>query len=655
MKSLRLAVHKLILISLVLISSFLVVLFWQNDTLSIYDASGHVGAVTAMRNYWPLMSGWNPKEFLGIPQGIFYPSFLHYLAATLSFVFGVVPAIKLLVSIALLVLPLTIYQFTKSFIKDYFWATLATVLVFGVILFLPDYLGGGVRSVFRVGLLASFFVMPIFFLFCSRLPNVLRGKYLGASLLLALLALTHLVAGVVGGFFLVVFVLASLVIDKKTPWLNFLKTAILALALTSLFTLPFLVFRQYAAATTPEITPYLVPNVVALILAGFLLLTTFKKRQPFKLSLALASFLILFIITVDALATKIFGFDVITHNLYLFRLQPFAYVFLIVTLVAYLAETKILNKKFESSVLVGAVVFLIVGLLIKNPATVQKAEVTLNPNKQISGRFLESFRRLQTFPAYYSLQTKLNLEFPAAFWANGLFAESASNSPYVGSLVKSLHPDLYPEGSGTLLESKFIDQDRVKSALDVLAINWLINLEASPKEKIATWTKGETTKYYNLEKASQETLFETTDLKLIPVKNNWDNRVEDWWLEKGPIKNLLYLSNEEQLKVIDQDLNQVELKIVEADPLGTRYRLNVNASENVPILAKISYFPSWKATSNGQEVKIHRSSPNLMLFEATGDIVLEYQTPQIQIVGYIISIVTLCLVLVLALRKRDSI
>lgn len=646
--------HQIILMLLVLVGAALAVLFWQKDTLSIYDASGHLAAVESMRDFWPLPFGWNSQELLGWPQGMFYPSLFHYLGATLSFVVGSSSAIRILISIALVSLPLTINEFSKSFIKDRNWSILTTVLLFSLLLFIPDYLGVGVRGIFRVGLLSSFFVMPFVFLFFAQIPKVITGKFLTASLLLAVLLLTHFVAGLIAGFFLVTSILGNYQLKKNLLLLPLLKIIVISTTLTSFFLLPFFFYRQYASITAPEISSYFVPNLVGFVIAVLLLVVSYRKKQQSLFVLALASCGLLFFISLDSVSTKLFGFHSLTHNFYLFRFQPFAYIFLLTLFISFVSTVLVLDKKFINIVLTSCIGLLIIGLVIKNPAQVQTAQVSLEVDKEVSGRFLESYRRLQTFPAYYELQTSLNRENPEANWANGLFAESSVNSSFVQSLIKSLHPDLYPEGEGVLLETKFIDPSRVRSALHLLGINWLINFEEERKNSVAIWTKGPKTNYYNLEEISQDSLFEITDLKLTPIKDDWNQQVEKWWFEKGPIQNLPYLTSGERLES-DQSSENTQLEIVEENSQGTRFRLNIKSDKKVPVLAKLSYFPSWKASSGGKEIKIYRAAPNLMLFEAKGEVILEYQTPTVQRGGYFISSLTLIAFVGLALKRRKQV
>src|SRR3989344_4643484 len=105
-------------LSLVLLG-LLVVPFWQSNSLEVYDAPGHVSLVWYIKEYfWPKPSGWNSLFLLGFPQGIFYPSLFHWLAAGFSFLVGVDTAIKIIISFAILSLPFTANCAVKKTIQD---------------------------------------------------------------------------------------------------------------------------------------------------------------------------------------------------------------------------------------------------------------------------------------------------------------------------------------------------------------------------------------------------------------------------------------------------------------------------------------------------------------------------------------------------------
>ena len=187
--------YRYILIGLTIVSVFLAILFWRSP-LNVYDTAGHISLVRVIASdFWPKMSGWNSAELLGWPAGIFYPSFFHWLAATLSFLVGVPVAVKLLIAASIVALPWSLSIFTKSLTENKLWSGLTTLILFLLLLLLPNFLGTGFRSLFQIGLLSNFFVLPFLFLFLATLHK--KTGYLLPALLLAVIVLTHIVAAVV--------------------------------------------------------------------------------------------------------------------------------------------------------------------------------------------------------------------------------------------------------------------------------------------------------------------------------------------------------------------------------------------------------------------------------------------------------------------------
>ena len=206
-------VNQLLILGLTLVSVPLAFSFWQYD-LAIYDSAGHVALVEQIAaNFWPFLSGWNANQLLGWPQGIYYPSAFHWLAATLSFSFGVEASVKTLISFSITILPISVYWYSGSVIKNNFWAILATISLFLLILIFPNFLGSGYRSLFQIGLLSNFFALPFVFIFLASIHK--EWNYKISSLILAFLVLTHIVAAMVAGVYFLIFIVSEYNILNK--------------------------------------------------------------------------------------------------------------------------------------------------------------------------------------------------------------------------------------------------------------------------------------------------------------------------------------------------------------------------------------------------------------------------------------------------------
>jgi hypothetical protein len=649
--------NQLILIGLLVVSGMLTFLYWQKNTLAIYDASGHLSAVESMRGFWPLPSGWNAWEFLGWPQGVFYPSLFHYLAAGLSFLVGTATAVKLLITAAFLALPFSIYIFARSIIVDRTWRGLATLIIFTLILFSPDFLGSNVRSLFHIGLLPNFFVLPLVFLLLASVLKVNSRNFPLAGVLLALLVLTHLVAGIIGAFYLVMTLVVKVLFREKHFWLPIVLVFVIAVVLTAFFWLPFIVYHQYTSvATHGVVSSYLWPNLIVVAASSALLFFSFKEKKGNIFVLSLASGAITALAIADSILFKRLGRSFFLETANIYRFQIFAYIFLVLSLSSFSAEQERLERS-KNIVKIGAAlifVLIVLGLVIKNPADFPAAKVSLENKDKISGRFLETFRRTESFPVVYEFQTRFEKENPESSWAFGVFPESSVTAPFVQSLIKSLRPEAYPEGEGAALETKFVDEARTKNYLNLFGVNYLISLDDEKKNAVGTWSSGGDTKYYNMEKISDTGLFEVVKLPLVPVEKDWNQSVEAWWLEKGAVKKLPYLAKKGQTSpVCTEGLENTQVKVISVNSKQTRFELEIASEKKAPVLSKISYFPYWKAYSDGKEIPIYRAAPNLMLIYANGKVTLEYKEPFWVKGLYIVSGVTLLVVTLYFFRKNQ--
>lgn len=620
-----------ILFYLLVISGFLAALFWRYP-LNVYDAAGHVSLVRSItEEFWPRMSGWNSSELLGWPAGMFYPSLFHWLAATLSFLIGIENAIKVLITVAFIGLPISVNFFVRSLTKNKFWSTAVTLGLFILILLFPNFLGTGVHALFQIGLLSNFFVLPLIFFFLVSLHR--RSSYVVSGLLLALIILTHIVGAIVAGIYLVLFLLT------RSGLVMGLKTIGLAAVLTIFFWVPFLANLEYTSVSR-HVSSYFLPNVVVGFIAAVLVIFAWKKKDSNIFTLSLVCFVLAAVAAVDAYLIRTSGTSFFLYQFHIYRFQPFAYMFF-ATAVALVAikNQQILtlgeNKNIKIGVYTGALLLILGSLLFKNPASLPNIRFEQMQPQVVQGRLLETFRRTESNPFWYSLQTEMNAENQNASWAYGLFTDSSPNGPYLGSLIRSLRPEAYPEGEGPFIETRFIDQGKISQMLPLFGINYLVHLGGTKGEPIGTLHKRsaaptalvETETFY-AEKISIAALFDVVRLPLKPVETGWDKQVEGWWSAKGEITEMPYQMGEQEIsEASEKDLQAASVKVVEVNKEQTRFKLNVKADTPVPILAKISYLPYWSARSAGKAIPIYRAAPNLMLFEAKGEVELVYQEP----------------------------
>jgi len=639
--------NQYILISLTIISAFLAFLFWRSP-LTVYDAAGHVSLVrTIASDLWPKMAGWNAHELLGWPQGVFYPTLFHWLAATVSFLVGVPVAIKVLISAALILLPFSINLFTRSLIDNKFWVATTTLVLFLSILLFPNFLGTGVRALFQIGLLSNFFVLPLLFFFLAALHR--KSSYLLVGLLLALIVLTHLVAAIVAGVYLAVFMTLT-----RSHLVNYLKVWGLTAVLTSFFWIPFVLNLQYTSVSR-HVSSYFLPNIAAF--AGLLIISlhAWRKKEVNMVTLGAVAGFFALLAVIDAFLIRSSGTSFALYPFHIYRFQPFAYLLLVAAIMVQISKYIKFDKwgLMIRGVLFGGLGLVVLILLANNPSQIPNAKLELTDLEVVKGRFIETFRRTESDPFWYGLQTEVNAENQKASWSYGLFTDSSPNGPYLGSLIKSFKPEAYLEGEGAFIETKLINEEKAGQLLAFFSVNQLINLEDTEKKSIGSLEKGEKRQFFNLEKASESRLFEVTLLPLKPVKNNWRKEVEKWWTQEGQLSEIPYLANGREVSnVSENDLQSAEIEIVDVNEKQTRFKLKVNSEKEVPILAKIPYFPYWKAFQEGEEIPVYRTAPNLMLFEAKGDVMLIYDEPGWINWLYIISFAAFLVTIFLIYRQK---
>jgi hypothetical protein len=646
----------------VLLAALLAVPFWGSGSLEIYDSPGHVGLVWYLKEHlWPNFSGWNPFFLTGWPQGIFYPSLFHWVSATLSFLIGIENSIKLIILLGILSVPFSAYYAVKNTITERKYWLPATFLVLVFLAVLPNFLGIGFRGLFQIGLIPNFISTPILLVFIGLVHSQLKkGKFIWSPLIFAVLILIHLVAAISAGIYLLIYSLTLW-------WSKELKTKSLILLIaisglvTSFFWVPFLLnFSQ--TSVSAHVPSYFLPNIVLAIFSIALLLYSIRGRQSVAIALATFSSILLVLAAVDAwLINNAVGSSLfnILYPLHIYRFQPYAYLALILALgpsltrIGWLKRERHFEVRFAS---IALFLILLVYLIVRNPI-VSNASFALDSDPKIEGRFIESFRRTESDPLLYSAQTKLVTENPENNpWAYGLFTDSTQNGPYLGSLIRSLRPDAYPEGEGDLVETKFINEKNVEKAIDLFGIKYALNLNESKScAEIGKWEATGEEKIYSVVKVGKGELAGVTNLNPIPVGSDFNKKVEEWWDKDGEWSTLPFSakSTVENIDTAKFDPG-TKVELVSHNEDWTNMKLNIVSEAPQPTLVKFSYFPWWKATVGSESVPIYQAAPNQMLIFANGEVDLEYKEPVWLKFLYLISVATLLLVAFQLVKKGKT-
>lgn len=648
--------EKYILLGLFTISTILAILFW-NFGLTVYDMPGHVSLVWYLKEYlWPSPAGWNSFFLAGFPQGVFYPSLFHWLAAAISSVIGVDAAVKLLVSLALLTAPFTIYFAVRNTVSNSRYHFIFTLLILLLLSALPNFLGVGPRGLFQIGLIPNFVSTPLFFLFVGLLHSESKqSKTLLLTLVWSSLILTHIVAAAVAAIYFFIYV-AVLCWQKRLKFILFIWLMIVVSAITAFFWAPFWLNFSFTSISVHTSSYFTVNLVLALSALGFLVYSLRSSSHP-AFPLLAFSFVVLVLATVDSLLIRIGARSAwagALYSLHFYRFQPYAYSALILAAGSMVANSKLIYiQKYVQSVSIGLFLIFAGYLFIKTPL-VPDSKITLEDTK-LGGRFIESFRRTESSPLVYAAQTNLVMQHPQENqWAYGLFTDSTPNGPYLGSLIRSLRPEAYPEGEGEFIETKLINEKNIKHALGLFGIKYILDLgESEIGKEIGSWKSGNKEKIYSVRQIGSGTLAEISPFNPVPTGGDFDKKVVEWWDQDREWVNLPFEVKEEIPGLDPSKFDpKTEVNITKHDDTWTQFTLNIKATEPQPVLVKFSYFPWWFAQQNGKEIQIYRTAPNLMLIFANGEVDFEFKEPIWLIIPYLISIVSLLIVFFRIFKKN---
>ncbi|MCH8821747.1 hypothetical protein IID23_04485, partial [Patescibacteria group bacterium] len=372
----------------------LVVPFWKSNGLEIYDAPGHVSLIWYIKEFlWPNISGWNPFFLSGWPQGIFYPSLFHWVTAALGFLVGIDTAIKLIVSLAILVLPFSIFYAVNHTVseKKYWLPTTFLLLLF--LALLPNFLGIGFRGLFQIGLIPNFVSTPILFLFIGLLHNQFnKGKTLLLSLVLSVLILTHLVAAIVAILYLIIYLIVSwFSFNKDLEFKPILWLGLITASLTSFFWIPFLL-NFSLTSTSAHVSSYFSLNVILLLVGFTILWISYRKKIKGSIILSAFALFLLFLAVIDSWLisnqSRSFLFDIL-YPIHIYRFQPYAYLALILAFGAILYKVPLsFSEKVWKMGTMSLFLILLVYLFARSPI-ITGSKFTIE-DTQIGGRFIEA-------------------------------------------------------------------------------------------------------------------------------------------------------------------------------------------------------------------------------------------------------------------------
>jgi len=638
--------------------------FLRYNNLLEWDFPGHYAAIWYIKTHllpWP--TGWNPYFYCGYPQGLFYPPLAHYMAALLSMLVGIGMAIKLLILVSILMLPIAFYAFARRWGLDDLQGAVCSALTTSL-LFLSGEMfgtwnfGSDLRSILNIGLFANAISLPILFAFLATCGKVESRNWRWPALWLGLLFLTHPLSSLIAGIFALAIVIHRLWQPGEQPgWRPLVHTLGIALLLGSFWVLPFVTHRGFM---NPEYVGAEWSTALELVAlnGAIVALACFSKTALRPL-----------VITFFALANFILLGTLWKLDLQFPRLTIYLLLLLPVFLVAWI--------KSKPALLAMALLALGIGYFGYRHSGLHPEGV---PDFQFPDFGLVEGRILSIAPPSHLPAHHVNHELIPLRTGNeailGLFIESGLNGRILADLVRTLDLGAYIWGTPTesltpqflgreypayvlerlrLFDIRYVYTDlRLEDLLDPSLAKGkrYINSYAAPKVTSQVQladlrqrynTYGEMVDFY-LYSIGSGALAEPLPYVPLAPGTDWKLTNLKWFLEMRGLPIFTDRPAPPNVRPARPG-DQVELFV--DSPRKDRLILQIHADQDIPVLVKVGYFPNWKLTVNGKPAPIYRASPNLMLVFGHGPAVLEYRRSWTEYAGLTLSLLGLVLLVVL--------
>lgn len=662
-------------ITLILLLTIFIPFIFINS-LDKFDTPGLLSLSWFIKEYkFPDFQGWNPYFFAGFPQGILYPPLFHWTVAALGKIISLEPAYKLIITIAGLFIPITVYRFNKKLYDRRGFALLSTLIILIGLILLPGYLGFNFDGLLDYGLGPSFVSIPLFFGFLSNLfSNNISSKKL--AILFSILLLTHLLTAAIAALVALGYLLH---VNKKSRK-KLIISGVLIFLLTAFWTIPFLIFKGYSASGFAMKISILFPiGVLSLSLFELIIIIATKEssQKGRLLSLLKVSFLVSFVCLIDLLInTNTTRFSIpLIHP---FRIQVYG-IILSLTCLTYAIQkshatfikiaTKLkLQKFFERKVHISLNISLLVIIIIiltyirLNPFGVEK--IFFDDEIKWDGRIMRSYKVSEVLDQSRAVIDRAIMQNPGNLAVDGLLKESSFLAPYYQSLAKNLNPENYnwDELDQYYIENQKVPEDKVEYIANLLWVKSLFTIDSdfpncTDFNQISSFTTNskedgivERDMYICMyEPSTNSNLTQIIDHQPSTKINNWKKELESWWVSD---EKELFTDREVTSDFTYDTGTDLKNVIIEFSSNYQEMNLTNPNNEVVNTLVKISYFPKWKAyDSNGNKIEIYRISPSFMLVPVENEVTIRFERTTVEWITLCISLFTLLIVLVLIIRK----
>lgn len=673
-----------LLIILTIIIVLVLIPFLTSNNLEGFDTAGHLASVNFIKyNFWPWPDGWNHYFLSGFPQGLFYPSFFHWLVAAFSFFIPVKIAFKLILSLSILAFIFLSYFLSLKLFKNKSLASLSLILI-GFFYFLETGLSDNMFTDLFYGMVSHLFSLTIFIAYIYLIFNFLEKKitWFWPGIFLSLTIISHVISGLTVVIFALFLALFSF---QATEFIRVLKHIIFAMFLSSFWWLPFIININYTSGSSllnPLIPTIIIYIPIIIIFSCFILFENKKNSIFIKTVASINVFFVTFYLIGNLLSLDSLPIHLNRFLIYPFILSPLIIIsvlknfdfnwrkinliaiFFFIYLVFFFRIIPVgpfsanllpdLDKYYESGrvIVTGNSRNLDSRFHINRMTIAQKNAIPvfggLFVESSVNGPFIMSLlndwgEREENFVwAYMNLNKTANLEWNAKIFGINYEYNISDNSPLIQKNNLSLTSQIKKSESLMLsahelsyIDSKELFQNNRKILLDNSKIIDILG-------------GGQSAFYYQtFYKVANNYLAEALSIKPYSISSNWSHHVTGWWstdwLKIDQSDNytkpiLIWKTSTDDWNLADTETGLI-LDLHKENRRMDLFTIDASTFDyNVPIYVKVSYFPFWHAYNEaGEELKIYKASPNFMLVYAHGKIVFKYIKPWYYYFTYLLS------------------
>lgn len=609
-------INKTFIVFLIPIELFTVVRiiipFLKYNNLNVWDMIGHYSLVWYIQDFlFPRVVGWNPFFYAGYPQGQFYPLLFHYLAAIFGFLFGSELGFKMVLSLSILLAPVSFYYFVRKFEFSSIESSL-TMLLMWIFLFIPEqHLGGNFFSTFHTGMVTSMFAIPLFFFYLGKLNESFKtGRYVVPSILLGLIILSHIFTAVISIIALVSFFLAG---SKSGKNLIFVfKHVSLSFLLTAFWIIPFLSKFDYISIIKIST---LNTNLLCLQIFFVIFIAIFFMLVKRVVNIKPVLYMI-FILTVMSCFRHY-----IPLNFHYDRLLIFILLLMPICVIQmFRVKVTPIGLMIATPILTVMTVLILLGLIPIFPDLYpgDPEDVSINPEgvddmdinfERVDGRVL-TVSLLDTVPHIHTAYNLVPINTKNCV-LRGVFKESSLHERYVSQIHLNFDPYtfVWRDYNETINKNR---AEIVPHQLNVFNINYIFT------SKKLNWSNGvlDSEQIEVLEYTSKVTGEEKLINLVIP---------KPWEVDGGVLKLLDSTENTSRIIVcyMNSSTEKETLKILKRSEDLDYIKFEIKANETAIVLLS-SDFKYWRAYVDGVEVKIY-VHPSYLMFYGGGTIELKYE------------------------------